>query len=421
MTCGIPLAYIDSVRAKYFYGYNIVAAGFVIQAVCIGVMFTYGVFFKEFQAEFGWSRATISGAPSLAFLIMGAVGILAGRLNDRIGPRVLIVTSGISFGLGYLLMSRLQVPWQLYLLYGLLVGIGLSTHEVVTLSTLVRWFVRRRGMMSGIVKVGTGSGQLFVPLIATALIAAYGWRNSYLIIGTVVLVTLVAVAQVLRRDPQAMGLLPDGRSDEPRGDGTRFMEPGVSLKAAAQTRQFWIMCVAEFVTLLCMLTIIVHIVPHATDLGLPPAAAAGVLSTIGGVSMLGRFVMGTMNDRIGGRRSLMICLIVLFCGLVSLQVAREAWMLFVFAVIYGFAHGGFFTVVSPTLAELFGIGSHGALLGIVLFSGTIGGAIGPLLAGRIFDVTGSYQIVFLVASGLAVVGFVLITLLRPLRGAGAGR
>jgi MFS family permease len=101
---------------------------------------------------------------------MGAVGILAGKLNDRIGPRILIVASGISLGLGYLLMSQLQTMWQLYLLYGVLVGIGFSTHDVITLSAVTRRFVKRRGMMPGIVKVGTGAGQLVVPLIATALI-----------------------------------------------------------------------------------------------------------------------------------------------------------------------------------------------------------------------------------------------------------
>jgi len=226
------------VRTKYFYGYNIVASGFVIQGVCIGAMFTYGVFFKEFQAEFGWSRAMISGASSLAFLIMGTVGILAGRLNDKIGPKVLIVASGISLGLGYLFMSRLQTPWQLYLLYGLLAGIGFSTHDVITLSTVARWFVKRRGMITGIVKVGTGLGQLIVPLIATALIASYGWRKSYIILGAVVLVTLVAVAQILRRDPQEMGLLPDGGSKGLDHAGNGFTEKGVLLRAAVLTKQF---------------------------------------------------------------------------------------------------------------------------------------------------------------------------------------
>ena len=389
------------------------AAGFAIQAVSIGALFAYGVFFKEFQAEFGWSRATISGASSLAFLMMGAVGILAGRLNDRIGPRLLLVVSGSSLGIGYLLLSRLQAPWQLYVLYGVMVGIGFSTHDVVTLSTVARWFEKRRGMMTGIVKVGTGSGQLLLPLIATGLIAVFGWRSSCFIIGAVALVALVAVAQLMRRDPQAVGLLPDGVSDDRGGAATRSEERKVTLRAAVRMRQFWTLCIAEFAIFFCLLTIVVHIVPHARDLGLPPATAAGVLSTIGGVSMLGRIVMGTANDRIGGKRSLIICFIVLFCGLIWLQLANKAWMLFLFAVVYGLAHGGFFTVMSPTVAELFGTGSHGLLFGVILFCGTMGGAVGPLMAGSTFDVTGDYRIVFLILTALAAVGFVLITLLQP--------
>jgi MFS family permease len=409
------------VRTRYFYGYNIVAAGFIIQAVGVGAMFTYGVFFKEFQAEFGWSRAAISGASSLAFLMMGLVGVLAGKMNDRIGPKAIIVASGISLGIGYLLMSRLQALWQLYLIYGVLVGIGFSTHDVITLSTVARWFIRRRGMMSGIVKVGTGSGQFLVPLIATLLIAAYGWRNSYFIIGAVALVIFVAVAQVLSRDPQGIGLLPDGDSSESYDNGNRSRQESVTLRAAARTRQFWIICIAEFAIFFCLLTVIVHIVPHAMDLQLAPPTAVGVLSTIGGISMLGRIVIGTANDKIGGKRSLVICFILLLCGLFWLNVASKAWMLFLFAVIYGIAHGGFFTVMSPTIAEFFGTGSHGLLYGIVLASGTIGGAAGPLMAGRTFDVTGSYRIAFLVLILSAVIGFVLITLLQPPREVDAGR
>ena len=401
-------------KARYFYGYNIVAAGFTIQAVCIGAMFAYGVFFKELQTEFGWSRATISGASSLAFFIMGAVGILAGRLNDRIGPRVLIVASAGFLGLGYLLMSRMQAPWQLYLLYGVMAGIGFSTHDVITLSTVARWFVKRRGLMSGIVKVGTGSGQLLGPMIATMLLALFGWRNSNLIIGAVILVALVAVAQLMRRDPHGMGLLPDGGSEAANGAASVVAEQGFSLREALLMKQFWTLCVAEFAVLCCLLTVIVHIVPYARDLGLSPTIAAGVLSTIGGVSIIGRIVMGAANDRIGGRHSLIICLIVLFCGFIVLQLAAEAWMLFLFAAIYGFAHGGFFTVVSPMVAELFGTDSHGLLFGIVLFSGTLGGAVGPLMAGRTFDLTGSYQMVFLVLSALTLIGFVLMILLRPI-------
>jgi MFS family permease len=378
-------------------------------------MFTYGVFFKEFQAEFGWSRAAISGASSLAFLTMGLVGVIAGKLNDRIGPKVIIAASGISLGIGYLLMSRLQALWQLYLIYGVLVGIGFSTHDVITLSTVARWFIRRRGMMSGIVKVGTGSGQFLVPLIATLLIADYGWRHSYLIIGAAALLIYVVVAQVLSRDPLDIGLLPDGDSNESCTNGDGSPKESVTLRAAARTRQFWIICVVEFAIFFCLLTIIVHIVPHAMDLGLTSPTAVGVLSTIGGVSMLGRIVIGTANDKIGGKRSLVICTTMLFCGFIWLHVASQAWMLFLFAVIYGFAHGGFFTVMSPTIAELFGTGSHGLLYGIVLASGTIGGAAGPLIAGHTFDVMGNYRVAFLILILLAVLGFVLIMLLQPSR------
>ena len=266
-------------RAKYFYGYNIVACGFIIQAVCIGAMFTYGVFFKEFQSEFGWSRTTISGASSLAFFMMGVGGILAGRLNDKIGPRIIIIVAGISLGLGYMLMSRLNAPWQLYALYGGMVSIGFSTHDVITLSTVARWFVRRRGMMTGIVKVGTGFGQFLVPLVATALIPAFGWRISYLIIGAVAMVLIVASAQLLRRDPQMMGILPDNCTVDSGDSGSGSVNTDVHLKAASMTRPFWTVCLAEFAAFFCLLTIIVHIVPHAIDLGLPQPVAAAVLST----------------------------------------------------------------------------------------------------------------------------------------------
>ncbi len=402
-------------RGKYYYGYNILAAGFIMQGICYGAMFTYGIFFKEFQTEFGWSRTMISGASSLAFLIGGAFGISAGRLNDKIGPKALSVVISILFGLGYLLLSRLQTPWQLYLIYGLPVAVGFGAFDVITLSTVSRWFVRSRGMMSGVVKVGTGSGQVLMPLFAAALIAAYGWRSAYIILGVVIIVLLVAAAQVMRHNPHELGLLPDNDPYEPSTLGSGSRDPGMPLKEIFRTKQFWAINLAEFCSFFCLLTVVVHIVPHAMDQGLAPGTAAGVISAIGGMSIVGRFVLGSAYDRIGGKRSLMICFIILFCSIIWLQVAGSAWMLFLFAVVYGFAHGGLFTVVSPTVAELFGTGSHGVLFGIVLFSGNIGGAISPILAGRIFDVMGSYRIIFLMLIVVAATGFVLVSLLRPLR------
>jgi MFS family permease len=403
------------VKDRRFHGYNIVAACFVIQGVTIGSMFAYGVFFREMENEFGWSRATISGASSLSFVIMGVLAIVAGRLNDRIGPRVLISFSAVCFGVGYALLSRLEAPWQLFLFYGVLAGIGYSTHDVVTLSTVARWFVRRRGMMTGIAKVGTGTGQLLVPLVAAALVAALGWRDAALTVGVAALVILVAAAQVMRRDPAGSGQHPDGVEVSALDLPPAAREAGMSLAEAARTRAFWLLCAAQLAVMFCLFTIIIHIVPHGIDRGLSPAVAATILSTIGAVSIAGRLTVGTLIDRLGGRRCMMICFVVLLASFVLLQSLEAAWMLFVFAAVYGFAHGGFFTVMSPTLAEFFGTGSHGVIFGIVLFSGTIGGAVGPLLAGSLFDTTGTYDVVFMVLTGFGLFGLVMAIALRPVK------
>lgn len=188
----------------------------------------------------------------------------------------------------------------------------------------------------------------------------------------------------------------------------------MTLADAAGTRQFWILCATQLAVFFCLLTVMVHIVPHATDKGVAPAVAATILSTIGAVSIAGRLTIGTLIDRLGGARSLTICFAVLMASFVLLQTAGATWMLFLFAAIYGFAHGGFFTVMSPTLAEFFGTGSHGVIFGIVLFSGTIGGAIGPLLAGSLFDMMGNYNVVFMILTGVCLFGLLLTFALRPI-------
>ncbi len=397
---------------KYFYGYNIVTAGFFIQAINIGAMFTFGVFFKEFQTEFGWSRGLISGASSLAFFVMGMGAIFFGTLNDKFGPRIILTVSGILLGIGYLLMSFIQAPWHLYILYGVFVGIGFSTHDVITLSTLARWFTRLRGRMTGLTKVGTGVGQFVAPILITTLIASFGWRNAYLMIGGFSLITLTLLAQLMKLDPQSIGLLPDGVIDNGDSNTSSTKLDSLPFREAFRSLPFWIICFAEFSIFFCLFTIIVHIIPHAQDQGLKPTLAAAILSTVGSVSIIGRIVTGSLIDRIGGKRSLIVSFIILIGSLIWLQFAIETWMLFTFAIVYGFAHGGFFTVISPLIAELFGTDSLGKLFGIVLFVGTLGGTIGPTISGYIFDVTGSYQSSFAVLTGFAILGLVLVLPLK---------
>lgn len=404
----------DSNTTIKSYGYTIFAACFTIQAVGIGSYVAYGVFFNALMSEFHWSRATISGASSLAFFMMGFVGMLIGRLNDRYGPRLLMSVTSLFFGAGLMLMSQLNSVLQLYIFYGVLLGIGLSSVDVIALTTIARWFSLRRGAMTGLVKVGTGAGQFTIPLIASFLIGLVGWRHTYLIIGVAASIILFGVAQILKRDP-------DEFQRTSRGDATsgRQIDPdesrSLSFEKTRKTYQFWNLCIVNFLVIFCLISIIIHIVPHARDTGLSAGQAAGVLSTIGGVSMLGRFISGLAIDRYGSRAIMGACLLLLIISLLWLQVAETLWMLFLFAFIYGLAHGGVFTTVSPIVAEIFGIKAHGTILGIVVCFGTTGGAIGPIFTGQLFDMTGSYAPAFLAFIIISTCSLGILYLIKPIK------
>jgi MFS family permease len=406
-------------RPRFFYGYVVVGAGIIIQLIIIGMGSTYGVFFNSLLTEFGWTRAVLSGASSLSLLLMGFLAIIAGGLTDRFGPRLVMSACGLLFGLGLLLMSQIDAAWQLYLVYGVLVAFGSGAVDVIPLSITARWFVKRRGFMSGVVKVGTGLGMFIMPLVAGGLIGAYEWRTAYVILGVIAIVVVIPFSQLLRRGPEPA---PAG-GEEPAGAGGPRVarEEGLSLREAARTRQFWTLCITYLLIFFYANTIVLHIVPHASDLNFSMASAAGVLSTIGALSVVGRLVMGYVGDRIGNKRAIIICFVIAIAMLAWLQFASEVWSLYLFAVIYGFAHGGFFAILSPIVAGLFGTYSQGTNLGVVIFSGTIGGSIGPVLAGHVFDVTHSYRLVFIILLVLAVIGLLLIMSLKPVGGGGGTR
>ncbi len=401
-------------KPKFFYGYIVVVASFVIQGVVWGVYQSFGVFFNPLLDEFGWSRATISGAASLSFILGGFLALIIGNLNDRFGPRIVMTGCGFFAGLGFLLMSQVNSLWQLYLFYGVILALGISGMDVLPLATIARWFTKKRGIMTGIAKVGTGLGILVIPMMASGLIFAYGWRTTYFTLGIVALVLLVSAAQLLRQAPGRRKQLSSAGNELAFGS-LSLPEEGLSLHRAVHTGQFWIVGAIYLVVGFCSLTVLVHIVPHAIDLGISAASAAGVLAIIGGVSIVGRLVMGGISDIIGNNRSLFICLIILLVALVWLQSAKELWAFYLFAVLYGFAHGGVFTLISPIVAELFGIRSQGTILGTAVFTTAIGGFVGPVLAGSIFDVTGSYDLAIIILIVAGVIGVALALFLRPVR------
>ncbi len=365
------------------------------QFTVIGLLFSYGVFFPEFEAEFGWSRTLLSACSAAAFFIMGVTAILGGRLSDRLGPRPVLAATGVLYGLGFALISLVQAPWQLFAVFATFIAVGLGTHDVVTLSTIARWFQRRRGIMSGVVKVGTAAGQIVLPPLAALLILWVGWRPALVILGLSAAVLLLLAALAMQRPPSAAPGEPAALS-------------GLSYAEAKASRVFWTLCAVQFLFFPILTTVPLHVAVHGMDLGLAQATAAGLLSVIGAASIAGRLTVGTLVDRIGGRNAYLVCLGCLAVSLAGLVGTAAPGALFAVIAVYGFAHGGLFTVVSPTVAENFGMRAHGAVFGVVVFFGTIGGSIGPILAGWVFDETGSYQPAFLTLLGGALLALALV-------------
>ena len=373
----------------------------------MGLLFMFGILFLEFEETFGWSRAVISGAFSVFLLATGFIGIAMGKLNDLFGPRRIMIAGALIHGAGYALMSLIQAPWQLYLFYGVLVAVGFSTHDIVTLSTIARWFTTKRSLMSGIVKAGAGTGTFVIPILLTVLLSVWDWRIACLVVGAASTLILTFLAQFLTRNPLSTPRQPHNNSIP-----TPQTEIGLTLKLAIKTPNFWILCVGQFLIFSCLMVVMIHVAPHARDLGFETTQAAKVLSTIGAASILGRIILGGLADRLGGKRTLIIAYAILSASLIWLLFIREPWILFLFAPVYGFTHGAFFTLISPTVAELFGTRSHGVIFAFILFHGTIGGALSPLIAGYVFDTVGSYQPVFTCLAGLAVAGLVLVHFLQ---------
>ncbi len=404
--------YQSPTRAKprFFYGYIVVVAAFFIMLLMLGMQFTFGIFFKPMLTDLGWTRAVTSGAFSVFWIIQGLLAIAVGRVNDRLGPRIVISVCGFIFGLGYLLMSQTNALWQLYLFYGVIIGTGMSGAFVPIASTVARWFVKRRGAMTGIVIAGSGVGGLIAPPLANWLISIYDWRVSYIILGSMTLVAVILFAQLLRRDPAQMGLTPHGESKEEmelKGSAKVF-----SLREAASGRQFWLALSMYLCLGFSWYAILVHIAPYATDLEFSAATAANILATAGGAGIIGRLVLGWAADRIGNRQVFIIGFVLMTAALFWLIPATEAWALYLSAAIFGFATGGCAASASPLVAELFGLRSHSLILGVINFGYCIGAAAGPFLAGYIFDVTSSYNVAFLVSAAVSVMGLILSVILR---------
>jgi MFS family permease len=399
-------------KPKLYYGYVIAISSGLILTAGLGTYYCYSIFFNALLNEFGWSRAAISGAFSSGVVLTGVLGIIAGRITDRIGPRPVSVVSGILLGLGFILMSLTHAIWQVYLIYGVLLAAGMSGLWPIVVSTLSRWFEEKRGLMTGIVTSGAGVGSIIFSPLISHFISIYNWRVAYIITGIIVIVVIISSGLFLKHKPDQANL---SKKDKKIAKGALQGNQDFTFSQAIRTRQFWLIVVIYFLFGYSQLSATIHIVPYATGLGISSISASSILAVIGAASIVGRITTGVASDRFHPKKVLVVILVLLLISMICLEFARNLGILYLFGIIMGLSYGGSSAIQSLVAIDFFGLRSLGAVLGSFGFSVLIGGSVGPVLTGFIFDVSGTYDTAFLIFVISAAIALSLIAWLSPIK------
>ena len=369
-------------------------------AVSYGARYSFGIFVQPLSAENGWSRSVVSLAASINLLVYALGGIGSGRLLDRIAPRW-VATIGAAVGAaGFFLCADAKTPLEFYFAYGVLYGLGSSwTGAVVANSSVGKWFVRKRGLAIGISSMGVSFGTITLTPATAFMLEHFSWKTGFLFIGLVLLIPGILIAQLLLRRtiPEAYGLTPDG---EPAAAGNRVPAAGpaadpepLSTGPIRSDSRFWVLALCHGTAVMAALMAFVHQVPYAIDNGISQIAAAASLGAMGFAGLLGQFFFGWISDRIGDPKySAALGYLFMAAGMAILLQTRTVEMLFLYAVVFGFGYGCLGPLLPIIAADRFGRQNMGAIFGFLTFFVVgIGGALGPLVGGLVYDGTGSYR------------------------------
>jgi MFS family permease len=392
------------------YGWVVVGAAFTVLFLAYGVQYAFGLFFTALTEEFGWSRASLSGVFSLYAASYAFFGLFAGRLTDRWGPRAVVALGGGFLGLGLGLSGGVQNLAPLYATY-LVAAVGMSTAYVPCTATVARWFAARRGLAVGLAMSGASLGTFAVPPLVALLLAEVGWRRAYVLLGVGLALSLGLLAGLFVRDPRDRELAPYGVG--PPAAPTTTLENGWPLRRIVRHRSFALLVATYMMTWTPVFMPPVHLVPLARDLGLSAVVGAAALSALGAGSLAGRLAMGAISDALGPRPALAISLALQALSFASLAGAVGPVTLLAAATAFGFGYGAVSTLMPAVVTDFYGPAHAGSLVGLIFGLAGPAGGVGPVLAGWLFDTTGSYVTAFGLAAGLNLVALTLAVLARP--------
>jgi MFS family permease len=397
---------------KVFYGWWVVGAGTFLYFLGIGsIFYGFSTFFNPMVAEFGWSRTVTSGAYSLSRLEGGIEGPIIGPLIDKFGARKLIFIGVALAGIGFIAVSRINNALGLYLIFGLLISMGYNTGFFhATTTAAANWFIKKRSRALGFITTGGGlGGAAIVPLLAL-LITSFGWRWAAVSIGLIMLAAGIPLAFVIRSRAEDKGMLPDGEvaiespgaAAEAEAKSVLDLEGEINftVREALKTRAFWTYIVAMMLRACILSSIVIHQIPHLVDVGIPYQAAANCLGIMIFISIPGRLLFGWMGDKFDKRLLMFISCMIQAVGIWLFINVTSLWMAYVFVAVYGIGYGGAIPMSVALRGQLFGRKIFATIGGISSAFSAIGTVAAPVLAGYVFDVSGSYSVAFYVLLGL---------------------
>ncbi|MBI3128744.1 MAG: MFS transporter [Candidatus Tectomicrobia bacterium] len=408
----------------FYYGWVIVALAFWTMAFTITARFSFAIYQVPLIAEFGWGRGALGGAYALMLATYALICPFVGSLFDRKGPRSVVPWGSALVGMGLALGFFVSSLWHVYVFTGLFLGVGAAMSGFALNSAMMpRWFQRKRGAATGIALSGSGIGILLLIPAIERLIAGAGWRAAYLAFGLLVLAGFAPVLWLLLRDrPEDVGQSLDGL---PRREGTPAPPaPGHSvplrqvLASVRRERNFWALALIVFFIGVNNNTVLSQLALYLTDAGFSTAFAALIFGSMGAIRMIGSMTLGWASDRLGRQQAQAIAVAISVAGLALLllipPMGSPAWLAWLFALVYGIGTGAMGTCHSAMAADSFGGRSFGAVMSLLEIAFGLGGALGPPLAGLLFDRTGSYLIPFsFILAGLGASFFLALFMYRP--------
>jgi MFS family permease len=395
------------------YGWVIVVASLVLLVGSFGTQICFGVFLKPLAVEFGWTRAATSGAMSLAMGISGAIGVFMGRLTDKFDVRIAI-SIAMAFGATcYVLLARMHSLWEFYLFFGLGAGLCIGSTYAPVSAIVSKWFHEKRALALGVALMGIGLGQMVLSPVSAHLIERFGWRTAYVVLGIVIVVcALPALFLLGRRPPERRAPeRPGGPKVAPAAALAASPAQGMTIRQAAGTAPFWMIMITGVAIAAGYYMFGTHLVPAATDLGIASTAAALVL-TVSGIAGIPGTVAGTwwLTKKLGHRWALMVLCAGQALMLFFFALASSLWAFYVVGIVHSFCFASSTPVRQAMAPLLFGLRSIGAVLGYAYLAWSAGAVAGPYLGGLIFDLTQSYDLAFILAGALLILGLASILL-----------